>query len=236
MTALDPRTPVIVGVGQVNHPGDDAPEPVAMLAEAARTAAADTGRPELLAAVDSLAVMKIFSWRYRDPARLVADRLGITPRRRLYTVIGGQMPLATINRLAMDIARGVTDVAIVGGAESWRTRNAFRARGEPLPWTTEPDDRRPTEIIGPDAPTNHDEELRAGLELAPHVYPLFENALRAAQGRTIAEHRQAVARLWARFSEVAVLNPHAWIQRRYSADDIATVTPANRMNAYPYTK
>ena len=236
MTTLDPRTPVIVGVGQVNHRGDDAPEPVALLAEAVRSAAADTGRPEVLNHADSLAVMKIFSWRYRDPARLVADLLGIEPRRRFYTPIGGHIPLAAINRLAAEIALGGADVAVVGGAESWRTRSTYRARGDRLPWTTEPEDAQPTGVIGADAPTNHDEELRAGLEFAPHVYPLFENALRAAQGRSIPEHRQAVARLWASFSDVAASNPHAWIQRRHSADEIATVTPANRMIAFPYTK
>ena len=47
---LDPRTPVLVGYGQVNQRDDaaEAKEPVALMAEAAR-AAAD---PRVLAAVD----------------------------------------------------------------------------------------------------------------------------------------------------------------------------------------
>jgi hypothetical protein len=40
---LDPGTPVIVGVGQVNLADGDAPEPVDLLAEAAWQAAGDAG-------------------------------------------------------------------------------------------------------------------------------------------------------------------------------------------------
>jgi acetyl-CoA C-acetyltransferase len=234
--AVDGRTPVIVGVSQVNHPGHDAPEPVALLAEAVEAAASDAGVPGIVGVVDSLAVMKILSWRYRDPARLVADRLGFDARRTLYTPIGGQLPMVALHRLATDIQRGDADVAVVGGAESWRTRAAYRARGQRLPWTTEPEDVRPSAVIGADGPTNHDAELRIGLETAPHMYPLFENALRAAQALSIAEHRRRLAQLWARFSAVAAANPHAWIRRRHTADEIAAVTPANRMIAFPYTK
>ena len=36
--------------------------------------------------------------------------------------------------------------------------------------------------------------------------------------------------------EVAAGNPHAWLQRAYTAEEIATPSPANRMVAAPYTK
>ncbi|MGN6693115.1 MAG: acetyl-CoA acetyltransferase, partial [Aquihabitans sp.] len=58
--ALDPRTPVVVAVGQVEQRTTDlagALEPVALLAEAARTAQADSGTDRLLAAVDTIAVI-----------------------------------------------------------------------------------------------------------------------------------------------------------------------------------
>ena len=40
-------------------------------------------------------------------------------------------------------------------------------------------------------------------------YAMIENALRAAEGRTLAQHRSEVATLWARFNRVARTNPEA---------------------------
>jgi acetyl-CoA C-acetyltransferase len=68
------------------------------------------------------------------------------------------------------------------------------------------------------------------------LYPMFDNALRAADGLTLAEHRARISELWSRFSTVAATNPHAWIQRRFTADELATATPDNRMVGFPYTK
>ena len=45
-----------------------------------------------------------------------------------------------------------------------------------------------------------------------------------------------IARLWARFSEVADGNPAAWLRERFRAEAIATPSARNRMVGYPYTK
>jgi acetyl-CoA C-acetyltransferase len=68
------------------------------------------------------------------------------------------------------------------------------------------------------------------------VYPIFEQAHRIGLGRGLDEHLEVAASLWARFSEVAATNPHAWIQRSYTAEEIRTATPDNRMIGFPYTK
>ena len=52
------------------------------MALALEAAAADAGAPSLLAAVDRIAVPQ-GTWSYPDPARLVADRLGIPRRERI---------------------------------------------------------------------------------------------------------------------------------------------------------
>src|ERR1051326_4191783 len=70
----------------------------------------------------------------------------------------------------------------------------------------------------------------------PVVYPVFENALRHAAGRSIDEHQRAISRLWSRFSEVAATNPHAWSPRAMTAEAIATPSPQNRMIGFPYPK
>ena len=55
--------------------------------------------------------------------------------------------------------------------------------------------------------------------------PLFENALRAADGRTLDDHaRPHRWRCGPASAEVAATNPHAWIRTPRSPDEIVTVT------------
>ena len=42
--------------------------------------------------------------------------------------------------------------------------------------------------------------------------------------------------MWARFSEVAAVNPYAWSPRTRTAEELRTIGPANRMVAFPYPK
>ena len=69
--SLDPRTPVLVGVGRASA---DA-EAVELMAEATADAIADAGGRGLGRHVDRVAVPQ-GSWSYPDPARLVAARIG----------------------------------------------------------------------------------------------------------------------------------------------------------------
>ncbi|MHB1583719.1 MAG: acetyl-CoA acetyltransferase, partial [Acidimicrobiales bacterium] len=66
--SLPPATPLLVGVGTASA---DA-EPVALMTEALVAAAEDAGAGSLLAAIGRLAVPQ-GTWRYPDPARLVAE-------------------------------------------------------------------------------------------------------------------------------------------------------------------
>ena len=107
--ALDPRTPVIVGVGQVtNRPGPtgagslaDRPEPVGLMVEAVRAAVEDCdgaapGGPAPPGAaarrVQSLRVANPLSWHYVNPGLLVAEALGIEPGRAAGHHHRGQQP------------------------------------------------------------------------------------------------------------------------------------------------
>ena len=66
---------------------------------------------------------------------------------------------------------------------------------------------------------------------------MFEIALRAAgRAHDPDEHQAAHRRCGPRFGEVAAGNPNAWIQRAYTADEIRTAGPDNRMIGFPYTK
>ena len=237
---LDPRTPVIVAVGQVDQRVSDpavALEPTALLAEAARAAAADSGSDRLLAALDTIAVIRILSWRYRDPAALVAAELGIEPARTIETDEGGNYPQSLLNRMAGEIQAGRADAVLIGGSEAWRARTASRREGAaPLAWTTQGDDVHPTEQVVNAEPLAHPGEWARKVMMPIEIYPLFENALRAAEGWTIDEHRDRLAALWSGFSGVAAKNPHAWIQQAFTPAEVREATPDNRMVGFPYTK
>lgn len=231
---MDPRTPILVGGGQINH-RDDPMEPVDLIVEAARLAAHDAGTAGLAESADSIRVVGMLSWRYRDPGLLVGERLGAPVRHTAYTGNGGSHPQALVNDAAEDILEGRCDVVVVGGAEAWRTRMALKRAGERPDWTLQGDNLVPDDLR-PDVPMRDETEVSAGLDRPTHVYPLFEQALRISAGRTMKEHRGEIARLWSRFSEVAAENPAAWSRRRVTAETIETPTPDNRVISWPYTK
>jgi acetyl-CoA C-acetyltransferase len=79
-------------------------------------------------------------------------------------------------------------------------------------------------------------ERAASLDRPVRVFPLFANALRAASGRSIEEDAVLVSEMWARFSEVAAMNPYAWSPKARTAEEIRTVSPDNRMVGFPYPK
>lgn len=235
---LDPRTPLLVGAGQLSHRvdrGEPPLEPTELLALAAERAAADTGAAGVLAAVDAVQVVSILSWRYADPGRIVADRVGAARARTTYTTGGGQTPQALVHRAAQAIQAGEADCVLLGGAEAWRTRQAARRAGEPLAWADQAG-VEPDELVGGDLDMNHPDELALGIGMPIQVYPLFDVALRAAEGQGVAEHRAELGRLYARFSEIAADNPHAWNRTAYTADDVAEPGTDNRMVGFPYTK
>ena len=245
--ALDPRTPVLVGVGQVTARPDPAvavterAEPVTLMAEALARAGDDAGGApgrRLLTEASSLRVMVPLAWRYVDPAALVAGLLGIAPHEHALSVIGGNTPQTVVNLSAAQIAAGELDVVLLAGAECIYTRMAARRDpGRPvLGWTTQGEDTPAPRTLGVERVPSTDAESAVGLDRPLRVFPLFENALRAAAGESIPDHQRRISELWAGFSMVAADNPYAWSQAARTADDIGTVTSSNRMVSFPYPK
>lgn len=232
---LDPRTPVLVGGGQISDRAGGR-EPVDLISDAAVRAADEAGSAKLLELVDSIRIVGLLSWRYRDPGALVATRIGAEPRHTGYTGSGGSTPQVLVNSAAEDIAAGRADVVLIGGAESWRTRMKLRSEGIRPQWTVQDESVPQAPILVPEVPMRSDTEMRAGLDRPAYIYPLFEQALRLGAGRTIAEHRAATGELWAGFSAVAANNPYAWTQRAHTAAEITTPSAGNRWIAAPYTK
>ena len=238
---LDPRTPVIIGGGQVNQrtaDGDPAREPVDLIVEAAQRASTDAGMADghVLEAVDAVRIVSLLSWRYRDAGALVAQRLGASPRQTAVTTPGGNTPQSLVNRTALDIAAGRNEIVLIGGAEAWRTRMSFRSTGDRPDWTQQDQSVPEAEVIGDEFTMTHPAEMNRGIIMPVQVYPMFEQALRAAAGRSIDEHLVRISELWSRFSAVAARNPNAWSQQAYTAEEIRTPGPDNRWIGFPYPK
>ena len=134
---IDPRTPVLAGVGQASErlgqPGYQRRSPVDLAADAARAALADTGADPavIAAAIDTVAGVRQFEISHpaaRAPLgrsdnypRSVAGRVGAAPARAILEVSGGQAPQHLVNELAAAIACGRADAALVFGAEAMST-------------------------------------------------------------------------------------------------------------------
>jgi len=229
------RIPVIVGVGEVvDRPAEITAglEPLALLEAALRHAEQDSGA-KLLGAVDSLDIVNFLSWRYQDPARQLSDRLGIAPGHAYYGPVGGESPIRYLHEAAQRIARGECAVAAICGAEAQSTATKAERASLTLPWTPfahdVPEPKRGAAFQKPMA-------VKLGVFRPITVYPLYEAATSAHWGQTPREALAESGDLWSTFSSVAAQNPHAWLKRRFTADEITTPTPDNRLIAWPYTK
>ena len=233
---LDDRTPVIVGVAQRTW-REGGPDPIEMCAEVVTAASADAGCGDLLLRhAQSFGVVDIASRPWRDPAALVARRLGLTPHETLRTEVGGDGPLVLLSDVTARIAAGELEAGVICGAEALATLSRALRDGTEPDWTPLDVDARPTRVLGSARAPASDAETAANLIAPVAMYPLFEHALWAASGRTLTEHRAALGELWSRFSDVAAGNPHAWSPEHVDAATIATPSMANRLVTQTYTK
>lgn len=228
--------PIIVGVGQyANRSRDlaDAREPLDLLEAVARAAAEDAGASGLIDHIDSLQVVNILAWPYADTPGLLAERLGISQAERIYTAVGGETPQRLVNATAERIARGETRLALICGAEVVHSVRLARKQGVKLPWHPR---GVPQEVVGDNRNGFSEAEARHGASLPVTMYPLFENALRAHLGLSMEDHRHRLGDLCQRLSAAVADNPYAWFQTPLTAEEIASVSPDNRMVCFPYPK
>lgn len=238
MVMSEERFPVIIGVGQVNdRPADprEGLDPAGLMAEALRRADADAGGG-WLEACDSLGIVGQIAWPQMNPiADTVAERLGIAPSHVVETTPHGDNPIRLLGEAANRIGAGAAVVCAVTGGEALRTAGALAK--------LKADEARP------DAKPKEHNALRDashrvrkgyaqsyGLVVPVDVYPLYENAFRAAQGQTLAEGQAESGAIWAGFSQVAAANASAWIREQRTTKAITEVTADNRPIAFPYTK
>ncbi len=230
-------TPVLVGIAHIEQRINDSPaegkEPLALMIDAVRAAALDTGSARVIDAATSVRVIRGM-WPYKNPARVVADAIGIPNAETALTPFGGNFVQSTMNQSVLDIQRGDHDVIILTGAECGYSFLKARKVGVKLDWQSAAG--TPDRLIGEDKPMQHEAERIAGLGKPIQMYPMFENALRFARGESVDAHITRVSELWARFAAVAAGNPNAWIRDGLTAEAIRTPSRSNRPVSFPYPK
>jgi acetyl-CoA C-acetyltransferase len=234
---IDPRTPCIIGVATHTwHPADvgaaGAPEPLAMWEQVARAAASDAGKPDLLAALDSIQIVYCQTWQYDDAVARLATALGAEPGHRIYSGIGGTTTQVLVNDTCEAMLRGEMDLALVTSAEALATKKLHKKAGERWPSTFPPAERRPFPWESPPDPI----EVAHEVFQAWLTFAVFDSARRARLGAGLDAYREAMGEMLAPMTRIAAANPDAWYRVERSVHDILDARPDNRMVGSPYTK
>ena len=234
--AVAPNTPVLVGVAAVQQRIEEAGlglEPVELMIAALKQAAEDAGSGELLRRADRIEVPKGL-WNYSDPARLVAAAIGAEQAHTVLAEIG-ILQQTMINRACNSIAGGACHIVLVTGAEAKYRALRGQIAGVEIAETAQ-QDIEPDTTLQPAAELWSTVESDTGLGMPVGFYAILDSALRAAQGMSVAEHRDRMAALYADFSAIAAANENAWLREPVDAALIREHSPRNRMLAFPYTK
>ncbi len=152
------------------------------------------------------------------------DALGISPFVSHCPMASGDTPVRHLNDAAHAIARGQATVCVVTGGEALRTSSKRHYTSGPGGGVFQA------------AATASEIRRRYGLINAADIYPLYENATRAAWGQTLAEGQAETGLIWSEMSKVATRSEGAWIRSARSAEEIVEPSGDNRPIAFPYTK
>ncbi len=225
--------PVIIGVGQVNdRPLDPAHglDSLGLMEAALRAADADA-KGGWLSQLDSLAVVaQISFWHLGDVSGPLAERLGAKARVCYQTATpSGDSPILLLNEAANRIAAGEIEIAAVVGGEALRTK---AQRAAATAHDSQSNHNLTREVL--ERPASY--RQRYGLTTPVDIYPLYENALRAAYGQTLADGQRETGEIWSRLSQIAAQNPGAWITSPKSVEEIIRPSSDNRPIAFPYNK
>ena len=114
----------MIGVGDVvqHHPKlNDAKEPAQLILEAIEQALADAGSrstSDLQSAIDSISVVRTWTWPYPDLVGLLSSKLNVDPSHKEYSEHGGNQSAKIFDEAARRISQGKSKVAVIAGGEA----------------------------------------------------------------------------------------------------------------------
>src|ERR1700744_5322249 len=248
--SLDPRTPVVVGVGQAAERIDDAyyrgMSAVELAAAGARAALDDCGADtaQVAGPVDTVAGVRQFEisgpakrvlGKSNNYPRSVANRIGADPARAILEVGGGQGPQHLINELAAQISSARSEVGLVFGSDATSTTRYFAGTDDRPDFSEIIEGELEDRGYGLDGLISRYTVIH-GLVDAPTQYGLLENARRAGTGLGPADYLRRMGELFAPFTKVAAGNPFAAAPVERGVDELITITESNRMISDPYPR
>jgi acetyl-CoA acetyltransferase len=122
------EVPVIIGVGDVkNRDVNNAKEPATLMLEAIEIALKDASSKafsDLKSSIDSIDVVKTWTWPYPDLPGLLSEWLGVQDsiKWKHYSEHGGNQPGKLFDEAAKRIATGESKVAVITGGEALASR------------------------------------------------------------------------------------------------------------------
>jgi acetyl-CoA C-acetyltransferase len=227
--------PIIIGTAQYTQPKETPQplDPLNLMVKTCRMALNDTGTEgNIKQYLDTIYMVNINSWSYEDAPGELSRIIGINPAQKVYLPDGGDSPQMLVNRAARAIASGKSKAILITGAEA-----AYSVRSKKnLISEIWPKSKEPKYMEGKLWHGTSEFENKYGMIFPSCSYAMFETAIRAAEGRSLAEHRKFMGKLFECFSKIASKNPNAWLQKSLTSEEISNPSPKNRLINYPYTK
>jgi len=241
MNAYLDQLPVVIGVGQVVDywDGEDlktAPNPVSLMAEAVRTALADTGQARaVLGVIDVVCVLRttedsVPMTRFpfamcKNIPRAVSKETGLSPERFVYSAVGGEQPQALVNEWAKSLYEGDTRAVLLTGGEANSAMKLAMKNGHSLDWPFETEGDMEDWGGAPDFITPY--EIKNGVGMPPRTYALLEKAYRHRLGMQSDDYRHMASELLNGFSKVAAKNPYSQFPEEKSTEFLETESADN---------
>jgi acetyl-CoA C-acetyltransferase len=255
MALHHPRTPVIVGVGRfTQYRGTCAYDPIELMAEAAKQAAADShavNAEGIWRDLGGVATVQMYLERrvsdslsrprYVNPARSLKQALRAEGKEFIAATSSGNSPQMLVNELAERISTGEMASALVCGCEALATFSHAEKRGKPLPtWGDElQEEAAPLPASGAEDYPVTEQEEHLGIGTPRVAYALFDAALRRSRNASVEKHMAEVGDIFSGFSHVASSDDqarHAWFPTFRTPTELCEPSASNRMVCFPYTK
>jgi hypothetical protein len=118
--------PIVIGVGDIVNRStkvEDAEEPLSLMVTAIQEALKDAGlsesqRSKLQSSIDSIDVVRTWTWPYPDLPSSIGKKLGVTLSHSELSPHGGNQPGKVFDEAARSISQGKTKVAVLTGGEA----------------------------------------------------------------------------------------------------------------------
>ena len=226
--------PVVVGIGTIQQKGnfDELDEALILMDKAFKNAIDDSTNTKIKNYIDEIQIPKGY-WRYRDPARWIAENNEIKDVKTSITKIG-VLQQNLINSTCNKILNGKIRAGLILGGE---------ARYKLIRSHIEKKEYVETELnINPDHYVKAKDDLHLKVEedslglMAVGYYGILESALRSSLNVNFNNHHKNISEMYSEFSKIASKNADSWMDNPIEAKEILNQSKENPLQAFPYNK